>query len=190
MARLEVFNAVILHNLSDNANLIYGILSSHKVFEDLGTFTLARGLREIKRIQQAKEEQAHKTEGNLKGKAPSGPDDDADPGAEKARLLESESNTALPVTESTEDIHGTPRSSEGQDDGSEVVTQSFMSPGAETPTQGSFAAALSEKARGKMRETRSPSLDIDVGIDRVAAAGVGRNGFIPTQEWVTSWQQG
>ncbi|KAG6844484.1 hypothetical protein H0H87_006558 [Tephrocybe sp. NHM501043] len=186
---LEVFNAVILHNLIKNANLIYGILSSHKVFEDLGTFTLARGLREIKRVQQAKEEQVHKADGNLKGKGPSGPEDDADPGAEKARLLESEGS--LTVTESAENLPGSPRSSEGQDDGSEILTQSFMSPGAETPTRGgSFASVLSEKARGKMRERRSPSLDADITVDRIAAANVGRNGFIPTQEWVTSWQQG
>ncbi|KAG6909456.1 hypothetical protein DXG01_000441 [Tephrocybe rancida] len=181
---LEAFNSVILHHLTDNANLIYGILSSHKVFEDLGTFTLARGLREIKRVQQAKEEQARKAEGNLKGKAPSGPDENADPGAEKARLLENEGGAGFPAIQSAENLPGTPRLSEEQGDGSEVVTQSFMSPGSETPTRGSFAAALSEKARGKMRERRPPSLDVDVTIDRVAAAGIGRNGFVPTQEWV------
>ncbi|KAG5219937.1 Protein HID [Salix suchowensis] len=38
-----------------------------------------------------------------------------------------------------------------------------------------------------MKERRSVSLD---NIDPAAAAAVGRNGFVPTQEWVTSWQQG
>ncbi|KAH0584230.1 hypothetical protein H2248_009784 [Termitomyces sp. 'cryptogamus'] len=185
---LEVFNAVILHHLTENANLIYGIISSHKVFEDLGTFTLARGLREIKRVQQAKEEQAHKTEGDSKGKASSRPEVDEDPGAEKARLLESEGGVALTGTDSAEDIPRERHSSDTQerDGDSEVLTQSFMSPGSETPGRGS----LSEKARGKMRERRSSSLDADSSIDRVLAAGVGRNGFVPTQEWVTSWQQG
>ncbi|KAG6861725.1 hypothetical protein C0995_012729 [Termitomyces sp. Mi166 len=184
-APLEVFNAVILHHLTENANLIYGILSSHKVFEDLGTFTLARGLREIKRVQQAKEEQAHKVEGNSKGKAPSNSDSGEDPGSEKARLLESEGGAVLPRTDSAEEILIERHSLDTQERDSEVVTQSFMSPGSETPSRGS----LSEKARGKMRERRSSSLDVD-SIDRVAPAGVGRNGFVPTQEWVTSWQQG
>ncbi|KAI9508505.1 hypothetical protein F5148DRAFT_1196168 [Russula earlei] len=40
-----------------------------------------------------------------------------------------------------------------------------------------------------MRE-QSVSLEMDNSLDRVTAAAVGRNGFMPTQEWVTSWQQG
>jgi hypothetical protein len=60
--------------------------------------------------------------------------------------------------------------------------------------QSSIASAidqeeLSEKARGKMRQ-RTESLDGGLNIERAAAAAVGRNGFVPTQEWVTSWQQG
>ncbi|KAG6829848.1 hypothetical protein H0H92_003291 [Tricholoma furcatifolium] len=187
---LEVFNSVIMYGLKDNPNLIYGILSSHKVFEDLGTFTLVRGLREIKRVQQAKEEQARQAEGEMKGKPRSESDETTDPGAEKARLLETETGATIPP-ESTDDHSGTPRSSEGQErDGDlDVMTQSFMSPGSETPSRGGFGTILSEKARGKMRERRSESLDTD-SVDRVAAASVGRNGFVPTQEWVTSWQQG
>ncbi|KAG6849590.1 hypothetical protein H0H93_007175 [Arthromyces matolae] len=183
---LEVFNSIILHHLTDNANLIYGLLSSHKLFEDLGTFTLARGLREIKRIQQTKEEPPHNSDSNSKGKAVRGPDDDSDPGAEKARLLETENGSALPEIELSQE--STADMEEQGKDGGSVVTQSFMSPGFETSS--GFTPALSEKARGKMKERRSSSLDADVGIDRVAAASVGRNGFVPTQEWVTSWQQG
>ncbi|KAG5645827.1 hypothetical protein DXG03_005168 [Asterophora parasitica] len=190
---LEIFNSVILHHASDNANLIYGILSSHKVFEDLGTFTLSRGLREIKRVQQAKEEQSRNAEGNPKGKAPSRPEEDEDPGAEKARLLESETG-ALSITESVEDIHDAPSHPDGQEEreirDGEVFTRSFTSPSTDTPTRGTFSRVPSEKARGKMKERRSMSLDTNGSIDRNAAAGVGRNGFVPTQEWVTSWQQG
>jgi hypothetical protein len=59
---------------------------------------------------------------------------------------------------------------------------------------------MSEKARGKMRATDSvtslpspPGRDEDMGDDelmRVAQSGVGPNGYIPTQEWVSSWQKG
>ncbi|KAG6376070.1 high-temperature-induced dauer-formation protein-domain-containing protein [Boletus reticuloceps] len=63
---LEVFNSVIFHNLSDNPNLLYGILTAHKTFQELGTFTLAQGLREIKRVELAREEQAAQSERNKK----------------------------------------------------------------------------------------------------------------------------
>lgn len=183
--RLELFNSIILNHLSNNPNVIYGILTAHKIFEDLGTFTLSRGLREIKRVQMAKEEQARKVEGNPKGKGTDS-GDEADPGAEKARLLESETGVAPHNTDSVENLAGSPRTSEERRRReSEVVTQSFMSPSSESPG-GSFTMAASEKARGKMKERRSLSLDTNNSLDRVAAAGVGRNGFVPTQEWVSN----
>ncbi|KAJ7109144.1 high-temperature-induced dauer-formation protein-domain-containing protein [Mycena epipterygia] len=180
---LEIFNAVILHNLSANPNLIYGILSAHKTFEDLGTFTLSRGLREIRRVQLAKEEQARKTD--LKGKGPRDSGDDSQPHEEKAQLLRTESETALARSEPAEAQENSPRQSHGQDPEISMVLPT--SPTSET-IPGS--TSTSEKARGKMRARRSQSLDTNGSLDRVAAAGVGRNGFVPTQEWVTSWQQG
>ncbi|KAJ7905266.1 high-temperature-induced dauer-formation protein-domain-containing protein [Mycena olivaceomarginata] len=177
---LEIFNAVILYNLSANPNLIYGILSAHKTFEDLGTFTLSRGLREIRRVQLAKEEQARKAD--VKGKRPQAPGDDSQPHEEKAKLLRHESETALGQNDSTE---ASPRQSQGQD--SEI---SMVLPTSPTSENMPGSTSGSEKARGKMRARRSQSLDRNSSLDRVAAAGVGRNGFVPTQEWVTSWQQG
>lgn len=59
---------------------------------------------------------------------------------------------------------------------------------------------ISEKARGKMRATesvssltspRSMSAELaDEELLRIADAGVGPNGYVPTQEWVSSWQKG
>ncbi|KAG6878097.1 hypothetical protein C0992_008585 [Termitomyces sp. T32_za158] len=180
---LEVFNAVILHHLKENANLVYGILSAHKAFEDLGTFTLARGLREIKRIQRAKEEQTCKAEDNSKGKTSMNSVIDENPASEKARFLEHEGGAALPGSDSAAAETAKerdPSCAQERDDDSEVSTQSFMSPGSETQSRG----GLSEKALGKMRERRSSSMDADNNIDCAAAASVGRSGFVPTQEWV------
>lgn len=69
-------------------------------------------------------------------------------------------------------------------------SESLVSPTTEQVRLSGFPTAVSEKARGKMRERRSESLDTDNSLDRVTAASVGRSGFVPTQEWVTSWQQG
>lgn len=163
--RLEVFNSIILHNLSDNPNLIYAILSSHKAFEDLGTFTLSQGLREIKRAQQLKEQQqARGPESNPKTRGSVESRDSSDPGAEKARLLNEEAATEEGEPEAEGETSG-----EG---GNPDVTEEGS---ASDP-----ASRRSEKARGKMKERRSLSVE-DVGV---AAASVGRNGFVPTQEWV------
>ncbi|KAJ7172707.1 high-temperature-induced dauer-formation protein-domain-containing protein [Mycena filopes] len=178
---LEIFNAVILHNLASNPNLIYGILSSHKTFEDLGTFTLSRGLREIRRVQLAKEEQAARKP-DVKGKGPRIPGDDSQPHEEKAKLLRDESDNAASQIDSTET---SPRQSQGQDPEISMVLPT--SPTSESMPESTSA---SEKARGKRKARRSQSLDRNGSLDRIAAAGVGRNGFVPSQEWVTSWQQG
>ncbi|KAJ7632398.1 high-temperature-induced dauer-formation protein-domain-containing protein [Roridomyces roridus] len=173
---LEIFNTVILHNLSANPNVIYSILSAHKTFEDLGTFTLSGGLREIRRVQLAKEEQARKAD--VKGKGPRV--DDSQPHEEKAKLLRTESETALALSESAESQTGSEP---------EVQDPEMVLPTSPTSDTMPASTSTSEKARGKMRARRSQSLE-GINLDRVAAAGVGRNGFVPTQEWVTSWQQG
>jgi len=64
----------------------------------------------------------------------------------------------------------------------------------------STSTKMSEKARGKMRAVDPSTLDgedgmgmVDVGDEEllgIAAAGVGPSGYVPTQEWVSSWQKG
>ncbi|KAL0567514.1 hypothetical protein V5O48_014482 [Marasmius crinis-equi] len=176
---LEVFNGVILHNLAENPHLIYGIISSHKTFENLGTFTLSRGLREIKRIQAAKEEQARKNPDDKQSKQRPSSEEAHE---EKKRLLAHEVDL-----EANLEGAGAGESGQHRRGLSDPEVQPAVPP---TPTSETMPAAPSERARGKMKERRSSSLDADGNLDRVAAAGIGRNGFVPTQEWVTSWQQG
>jgi hypothetical protein len=196
-----VFSSVIYHHASENPNITYGILQSRKTFEDLGTFTLARGLREVKRAQQAKEA-SQQANPNSKGKGSVDEVEVADAGAEKARLLENEGAS-----------RGNDSTDRGRDDtahaslGEDVLTRPLMSPNAELPYS-TVDSPISEKARGKMRARRSLSVDTINSLDHVSL-GIGKNGFVPTQEWVfiffflcsevfclclvlqvTSWQQG
>lgn len=82
---------------------------------------------------------------------------------------------------------------------------SMLSPTSDVPTLTKNVRGLSEKARGKLRATESTtslSLDGATGVvgedgqmddeelDRIAKAGVGPNRYIPTQDWVSSWQKG
>jgi len=191
---LEVFNGVIQNSMTENPTLIYDIVSSHKAFEDLGSFTLVSGLREVKRRELAKEELAKRRSSSAsdtsppksKGKSPASGADTADPVAEKALLLQNESWNRAGSMEGGEDAApGSPRDSGAYEYDYEDDGASGAGP----------ASPLSEKARGKLRERvqRSrPSVDmssISLNLDQLALS-VGRNGFVPTQDWVTSWQQG
>lgn len=200
--RLETFNQIAYHQFSNNANLIYAILRSHKRFEDLGTFTLAKGLREIQRIKRAKEdaERIKTGQGLDKGKSADIGLQSLSPAADSptSRLtsLDEGSVEKIPVARTSSEA-ATRLSREEDTDGQPI-------PVPPTPTAGterSFSSlrlsspppALSEKARGKLKEGSQLSageLELDPELERLAAAGVGRNGFVPTQEWVSSWQQG
>ncbi|OCH95639.1 hypothetical protein OBBRIDRAFT_745433 [Obba rivulosa] len=188
---LEVFNIVLLHNLADNPNLVYGILHAHKAFEDLGTFTLARGLREIRRIQHAKEERARGNDSSA-NKGKNRADDDDEPHNEKAQLLRSENSSTTELGResiSAEDPSALRSPFAAEEEPS--TTRPLMSPTtSEYPPDAARRGGPSEKARGKMRAGRSLSGDMTGSLERIATAGLGRNGFVPTQEWVTSWQQG
>ena len=185
--RLEVFNSVILHNLADNPNLIYGVLRAHKTFEDLGTFTLARGLREIRRVHLTKEEQARKGDAKGKGKALGDLESGEEPATEKARLLEREASSRRESSEHSLD----PLSSSRDQLQRETSLDDEAPRPLISPTTGSVPEdALSEKARGKLRERSSMSVEMTRSLERIALAGIGRNRFVPTQEWITSWQQG
>lgn len=170
----------MLRNLSDNANLVNGILRAHKQFEDLGTFTLARGLREIRRAQAAKDDRSRQEGGVDKGKKRA--DDLEEAHEEKARLLRRENDSSLDLPRANDSIEALPES----------ISRKAIISGTESahptppmsPTISDTPPRKSEKARGKMRVGRSLSMELTGSLEQLAAAGVGRNGFVPTQEWV------
>ncbi len=169
-----------MRNLADNANLVHGVLRAHKQFEDLGTFTLARGLREIRRAQAAKDERSHQSDTGVdKGKNRA--DDLEEAHEEKARLLRRENDSSLDRPRGTESAETLPESiSRNSSLGQEIVHPTPPM----SPTVGDTPPKPSEKARGKMRVGRSLSVEMTGSLEQLAAAGVGRNGFVPTQEWV------
>lgn len=181
---LETFNAVIYHQLNENPNLMYAILRSHADFQGLATFTLLSGLREIQRKKalRAKAEEERNTP------FPRGlvrTDSELAMLAEKAALLGREIDG-----DEIDEERGDQRSerSRGRESQDERSSQPPTSPPPEPPR------AMSEKARGKMRETTPPADEETAADDeelmRLAAAGIGPQGYVPTQEWVTSWQKG
>lgn len=179
--RLETYNSILFHHPAENPNVLYALLRSHKTFEDLGTFTLAHGLREIRRMQQAKEEQ------ESRAKTGDQHPQENDAGQEKVRLLQQE-GVALPehLDEPTSPTREVEIRAVDPETGhvSPPPPETSSTPDDALPLdESSRVGRMSEKARGKMK-ARSDSIDADASLERIAAAGVGRNGFIPTQEWV------
>lgn len=130
----------------------------------------------------AKEELERKKD--TKGKNPAGElGEDEDPSAEKARLLEREQGSETELADLEEGIRQLELGELPTPDG-EPTARPLTSPTSETVPLGGGPGAVSEKARGKMRARRSDSVDTTGSLERIAAAGVGKNGFVPTQEWV------
>lgn len=160
---LEVFNNVIMRHLQENPNLIYALLRARNVIEALSVFTLRGAVRDVRR-----REEAAKGQGKGKGKIVGGVGRDSpDLSKEKRDLIQRERGTDLPTPEDLESGLG----------------------GDDIPAP---AAGMSEKARGKLREDagREESLDLSAEEEVAAAVALGKNGFVPTQEWVSSWQRG
>jgi High-temperature-induced dauer-formation protein len=179
--------------MNENPALVLDILTSHKVFEDLGNFTLISGLREAKRRELAKEELAKRNSTTSppapKGKALAQDSEAADPVAEKAALLQNETwNRGTSLEEAASSSPGLSGSFDQASGPSETGDE-------DEDTLGGMSSPLSEKARGKLRQKRTPSSmsidmsSISLNLDQMALS-IGRNGFVPTQDWVTSWQQG
>ncbi len=181
--RLEVFNAILSRNLADNPNVVYNIVRAHKTFEDLGTYTLARGLREIRRIQLAKEEQPAKS--GDKGTSRTNSSEVEQPHDEKARLLRDENSNSVDLPRPDGPVDDIEAQRQSTSDGERATARPLTSPPIITASLAdSQQTGPSEKVRGKMRAGRSGSEDLTGSLERLAAAGVGRNGFVPTQEWV------
>lgn len=183
---LETFNGVIFNQLQENPNLIYAILRSHREFQDLATFTLLGGLRETQKRMLSR---AVAASADMKTESRS-PLYDSNLPAEKASLLVKEDENSLDTLNSS---LLSPRNTN--------MTSPLYTPGeaeedpmatAESNASRQTATPKSEKAKGKMRE-RSESrstLALDGELQKLAMAGIGPNGYVPTQEWVSSWQKG
>jgi len=204
---LETFNSILHRQLNTNPNLIYAILRSHQDFQTLATFTLVSGLRDIQRRKAIRAPAEAKKADDPKGIVRT--NSELDMLAEKAALLgrEVEDDDRVSIMEErrirsppeTPTPMTQPLTSPG-DLNSATDPLSITSPASEAPEPEYRPQPISEKARGKMRATESvtslPSMTSDgpeipdEELMRVAAAGVGPMGYIPTQEWVSSWQKG
>ncbi|KAJ9091998.1 hypothetical protein QFC19_008866 [Naganishia cerealis] len=187
--RLEAFNGVLSHRLRENPNIVYAILLHHQDFQKLATFTLTSGLAEIQRKMLARAAAAVQSPSDSKEHTRSL--FDTTPSSEKASLtLQQQSRESADFLTSPT----TPYTKESS------ITTPLFTPGeaeedplasAEANAHRAQAKPLSDKAKGKRRMSSGTiGGDGHEELQQLALQGIGPNGYIPTAEWVASWQKG
>ncbi|PWN44242.1 hypothetical protein IE81DRAFT_287679 [Ceraceosorus guamensis] len=162
---LETINGVIHHHPKQNANLIYALLRNHKSVYRLVTFTLRKGVAEIRR-NRTRAGSAFANIGASIGQLPVTPN----------------SGTTTPSGGlRSEKARGKMREQESI--GLQEDTGTGVSSNASAPYASSELPATPDEA-----EVWAASLT-DAEL-QLAAENIGRNGFVPTQPWIASWQKG
>ncbi|KAG9288895.1 hypothetical protein G9A89_019517 [Geosiphon pyriformis] len=192
---LEAFNNIVQYQFSDNPHVIYAIVRTHKKFEELAEFTLAKGLLEVKRIQAVKEEHRKHTR-NLS----------------VLKVVETETKkpsadvtTLQPISDVNENTTFRRQNSHGQDEEQEELNEKIELMNTSLHSDSSHGnhsengeieegpGYLSEKARGKLPEgvtaaDRRQSGDSTRSNNIILTPfAIGKSGFVPTEDWVSSW---
>ncbi|UZJ57195.1 hypothetical protein CBS101457_006515 [Exobasidium rhododendri] len=183
---LEAINLTIQHGFNRNPNLIYALVRSQRAVEKLANFTLRRGIAEMSRMR--------KRAGVVESSFTSTQTASQPSEKREAEVLLGDSMLTTAVA------------GNGISQGQTTTKTTVVG----TPGTPSDLATTSEKVRGKMRRTSNSSEhtirqsiveEQEDEEDRLvagfneeelwyAASTIGRNGFVPTQTWVTSWQKG
>ncbi|GAA5971297.1 hypothetical protein JCM11641_008300 [Rhodosporidiobolus odoratus] len=165
---LETFNNLVIYNFASNAHFLHCLLLTRRRLETLSTFTLASGVAAAQRLRVAR--RARQT-----GGAPS-------PGLGAIP----EDVTASPLL--------SPRGEEGEA-GSTASEKALGKRRERSLSVGSLSSltadlALSSPALASPGEgTSRESLDLS-GMSGEQRPFVGKNGFVPTEDWVSSWRDG
>jgi hypothetical protein len=135
-------------------------------------------------VQLAQEEQGANAEAKLKQRHDG--DAEEEQQDEKARLMGSLSSADVDLEKGVDHEQGS-REDLPRPDGSTRRDGSGSPRHVPSTAEAAIPDATpttSVKARGKMKARRSASLDTTGSLDRITAARVGRNGFVPTDDWV------
>ncbi|RIA98985.1 high-temperature-induced dauer-formation protein [Glomus cerebriforme] len=170
---LEAFNNIIQYQFSDNPHLIYAILRSPKCFENLSEFSLAKGLTEIKAAKEKRKKQVRIVTTAEQPEVKNSQDESSRP-----LMSDNESNLSTQKDEDhekTESAQITSNADDSEDSQIEIVAQD--------------SAPLSEKARGKLPEgvTVASRRRSNENNNVITPFAVGKSGFVPTEDWVSSW---
>ncbi|BFZ59977.1 hypothetical protein YB2330_000999 [Saitoella coloradoensis] len=183
---LEAFNGVIENQFHENPDLVYAILRAHRRFESLADFNLEKGLEDIQRIKQKKDEakKAAEERGEVK------------PMTQRPVLSPRSTDATFAIGEDDEDEKKSRSNSIA--DASRIP---LTSPSERDSSIGSIdwnlqsppLRVMSEKARGKLPEgvttpRRGSNASLASGMFNFASSfAIGKTNFTPTQAWLDSW---
>ena len=190
---LESINAIIEHQYTSNANLIYAVLRSKKKVEALRIFTLESGQQEIERIARRRKEIL----GGASNLVTSPTQLTHEPSSALSRtststlanVPEEDGTFAIGDSDDSEDDDHRPTPSQSSPSLRNSRTPSIASSADESmPIQ---LRGMSEKARGKMpagaqtfsRQSSTASLS----SHNAHAFSANGQGFAPTPHWLETW---
>ncbi|WFD34536.1 hypothetical protein MCUN1_001377 [Malassezia cuniculi] len=170
---LDTFNNVLQHQYAANAQLVYIIVRSHKLFDKLRKFDLDEAVAELQRVRAGSSGSSENITTNKKlasdAELPSIPAD--------AGSAEGQSNA--------EEEPGTPRAADA-DSSADTVRADPLTDAAEKaeaqPLDTDEADVADNVAAEVPEHTSEKPLPSKPDIQPI-----GRSGFIPTHEWVTAW---
>jgi hypothetical protein len=202
---LEAINSILMYQADSNRNIVYALLSKSKEVKRLERFTLRKGIAEIR-----KKAGLARVSGNPSAaSSPAGESTPAlnEPAAqangasksaeEEKALLAAKDSMASPAAEEVEE-QGAPAVPSAKALG-KARRISAAEPLSSAPTVGDEASAEDEQSgsagKGQQGVRRDDGADewvnrLDDGELFEAASRVGKNGFVPSEEWVKSWVDG
>lgn len=202
---LEAINSILVYQADSNRNVVYALLSKSKEVNRLESFTLRKGIAEIRR-------KAGLARVGVTPSAATSPTGESAPilnesaaqanGAsksaeeEKALLAAKDSTASSAAEEAEEEEAPAVPSAKALGKARRISTAEPLSSaptaGDETPSEiqqsgGAGKAAFGAKKEGGADEWVNR---LDDGELFEAASRVGKNGFVPSEEWVKSWVDG
>ncbi|KAI8094726.1 high-temperature-induced dauer-formation protein-domain-containing protein [Thamnidium elegans] len=171
---LEIFNNIIHYQFKDNPNLIYSIVLHHDYFERLNNLTFAEAVDQVERIRVIREA---KTEAVIAEPTNSTePADSTEPTTEPTKTDSIEPSKIDPVeTMKTESIEPT-------------KTESVEPANTEEPSTQESSVQESSTQHQAESEPDTNSADKTNAIRQDSVLRT-RNGFMPTESWLTFWKQ-
>ncbi|KAK4056096.1 hypothetical protein OIO90_002827 [Microbotryomycetes sp. JL221] len=161
---LETFNNVIHFQLSDNPELIYVLLKCHKRFETLSTFTLNKAIKEINQI---KVEKQNKKNLNLKQ------NENYQQQQQQQQQMSEKSKGKRPERQ----MIGT-------------RTRSSLSALSVQDLNLDEEDIHQNEDQDETNQRQSQDENTNLNSDQQEQVFVGKNGFVPTEAWVSSWRSG
>lgn len=182
---LDILNAILEHNFTDNPYLVYAVLKYRHRFEAVRAFTLESGQQEIERQEERRKNGDAPADSVASPTLSHSEEDLHAPSGARSPL------TRIPEENSAFSIGGDDSDDEGQD------TPSQSSPSAQTSRRPSIASTadesvsqlrgISQKARGKMpagRPSFSRQNSVTSQTSMSALFSTTSTGFTPTVPWV------